>query len=102
MNKYIDECRRKIDGFFKPVIWWSLWGVSALYFFYMLVFKAVLFFTSNYSFLSGLAARDIYTGKIFFIIIYTPVVFFTCLLTSHLALGVHKAAKSKKLSLERI
>jgi len=94
MFKHIARYRERMDkSFSKPRLWWSLWILGAVYFLYMLIFNAIFLLRNNYGLPGDIAVNDISMGRLLFFAINIPLTFFTCLLTGHVVLGLHKLRK---------
>jgi len=96
MFKYGARYRKKIDRFFIPSRWWTIWGVTTVYFSYMMIFYVASFVRHNYSLPGQIAFQDMAMGKLFFFMVNIPLVSFTCLFTGHLMLGLYKRGKLNK------
>ncbi len=89
--------RQKIDGFFRPSVWWSIWVFGALFLLYSIFFHAILLLKNNYGLPGYIAMQDMNMGRLFFFATNMPLASFTFLFAGHVTLALYKMNKVRKV-----
>ena len=97
MPNYILGYRQKIDGFFRPSVWWSIWVFGALFLLYSIFFHAAPLLKNNYGLPGYIAMQDMSMGRLFFFATNMPLTSFTSLFASHVILALYKVNKVRKV-----